>query len=284
MLEELLDLGEVPNGMGGTACRPAFARPGQGPSANGCSPKPGLARATVGDRPRRRGRPRAARRNSACATSACTAANLARASAMRRRRQLAHREPARLAGQRPDGPGGVRTGRAPGRWRRRRPTAPPAAPTMPVRSSYRTPGRGVLPAMADEPGGKVTPLGRVCCAIGVRVHPEPALDHCRIGAAEMHRYHRNRCVYRRRDAHPAQQSPHLDVSRARPGPRRQRCCRPGRPTAADDARNKGGEPDSIVQVANLVYAGVKSSHCFSDHFLSRPRRNRRSPPAGGSMR
>jgi hypothetical protein len=30
----------------------------------------------------------------------------------------------------------------------------------------------------------------------------------------------------------------------------------------------GGEPESVVQVANLVYAGVKSSHCFSDHFLS----------------
>lgn len=29
----------------------------------------------------------------------------------------------------------------------------------------------------------------------------------------------------------------------------------------------GGEPDGIVQVANLVYAGVKSSQCFSDHFL-----------------
>lgn len=36
---------------------------------------------------------------------------------------------------------------------------------------------------------------------------------------------------------------------------------------ADDGRNKGGEPDSIVQVANLVYAGIKSSHCFADHFL-----------------
>lgn len=32
-------------------------------------------------------------------------------------------------------------------------------------------------------------------------------------------------------------------------------------------RHLGGEPDSIVQVANLVYAGVKSSQCFSDHFL-----------------
>src|SRR5690242_11112534 len=29
----------------------------------------------------------------------------------------------------------------------------------------------------------------------------------------------------------------------------------------------GGEPDGIVQVANLVYAGTKSSKCFSDHFL-----------------
>jgi hypothetical protein len=34
-----------------------------------------------------------------------------------------------------------------------------------------------------------------------------------------------------------------------------------------DARQRGGEPDGIVQVANLVYAGVKSSQCFSDHFL-----------------
>jgi hypothetical protein len=33
------------------------------------------------------------------------------------------------------------------------------------------------------------------------------------------------------------------------------------------AKHLGGEPESIVQVANLVYAGVKSSHCFSDHFL-----------------
>jgi hypothetical protein len=38
---------------------------------------------------------------------------------------------------------------------------------------------------------------------------------------------------------------------------------------AADAKNVGGEPDSVVQVANLVYAGVKSSHCFSDHFLIR---------------
>ena len=34
-----------------------------------------------------------------------------------------------------------------------------------------------------------------------------------------------------------------------------------------DARQSGGEPDGVVQVANLVYAGTKSSRCFSDHFL-----------------
>jgi len=34
-----------------------------------------------------------------------------------------------------------------------------------------------------------------------------------------------------------------------------------------DPKQVGGEPDSIVQVANLVYAGTKSSECFSDHFL-----------------
>jgi hypothetical protein len=39
-----------------------------------------------------------------------------------------------------------------------------------------------------------------------------------------------------------------------------------------EAQHLGGEPESIVQVANLVYAGIKSSHCFSDHFLSRAER------------
>jgi hypothetical protein len=34
-----------------------------------------------------------------------------------------------------------------------------------------------------------------------------------------------------------------------------------------DPKQTGGEPDSVVQVANLVYAGVKSSQCFADHFL-----------------
>ena len=49
------------------------------------------------------------------------------------------------------------------------------------------------------------------------------------------------------------------------------------PPAVESTRNSlpmvpepkqvGGEPQSVVQVANLIYAGVKSSHCFSDHFL-----------------
>lgn len=36
-----------------------------------------------------------------------------------------------------------------------------------------------------------------------------------------------------------------------------------------EPRLSGGEAEGIVQVANLVYAGVKSSHCFSDHFLAK---------------
>jgi hypothetical protein len=34
-----------------------------------------------------------------------------------------------------------------------------------------------------------------------------------------------------------------------------------------DPEQVGGEDASIVQVANLIYARVKSSKCFSDHFL-----------------
>lgn len=39
-----------------------------------------------------------------------------------------------------------------------------------------------------------------------------------------------------------------------------------KPTVAivPDATEQG-EPASIVQIANLVYAGTKSSQCFSDH-------------------
>lgn len=36
-----------------------------------------------------------------------------------------------------------------------------------------------------------------------------------------------------------------------------------------DPVHVGGEIDSVVQVANLVYAGSKSSECFADHFLIR---------------
>ncbi len=39
------------------------------------------------------------------------------------------------------------------------------------------------------------------------------------------------------------------------------------PTTAAEAKNVGGEPQGIVHVANLIYAGFKSSKCFSDHFL-----------------
>lgn len=41
----------------------------------------------------------------------------------------------------------------------------------------------------------------------------------------------------------------------------------GKSSSVPDARQSGGEPDGIIQVANLVYAGSKSSRCFSDHFL-----------------
>ncbi|MEX2216040.1 MAG: DUF4159 domain-containing protein [Phycisphaeraceae bacterium] len=34
-----------------------------------------------------------------------------------------------------------------------------------------------------------------------------------------------------------------------------------------EPHQSGGESESVVQVANLVYAGTKSSKCFSDHFL-----------------
>jgi hypothetical protein len=44
-------------------------------------------------------------------------------------------------------------------------------------------------------------------------------------------------------------------------------------TTATDSKHVGGEPESIVQVANLIYAGVKSSHCFSDHFLLRAQKD-----------
>ena len=40
-----------------------------------------------------------------------------------------------------------------------------------------------------------------------------------------------------------------------------------------EPKDAGGETDSVVQVANLVYAGTKSSTCFSDHFLVQAERD-----------
>jgi Domain of unknown function (DUF4159) len=36
-----------------------------------------------------------------------------------------------------------------------------------------------------------------------------------------------------------------------------------------EPKQSGGEPDGVVQIANPIYAGVKSSQCFSDHFLEK---------------
>jgi hypothetical protein len=36
-----------------------------------------------------------------------------------------------------------------------------------------------------------------------------------------------------------------------------------------DPTSQGGESQSVVQVANLIYAGTKTSECFADHFLRR---------------
>src|SRR5262249_7627723 len=54
--------------------------------------------------------------------------------------------------------------------------------------------------------------------------------------------------------------------RAREGPDARADSSGGMPSVPDP-KQLGGEPDGVVQIANLIYAGVKSSHCFSDHFL-----------------
>jgi len=41
------------------------------------------------------------------------------------------------------------------------------------------------------------------------------------------------------------------------------------PGVVADPASQGGEAASVVQVANLIYAGTKTSECFSDHFLQR---------------
>lgn len=43
--------------------------------------------------------------------------------------------------------------------------------------------------------------------------------------------------------------------------------KPVEASVVPDSDQAGGEAEGIVQVANLVYAGVQSSRCFSDHFL-----------------
>src|SRR5258706_4912714 len=37
--------------------------------------------------------------------------------------------------------------------------------------------------------------------------------------------------------------------------------------APAESKQAGGESEGIVQVANLIYAGTKTSKCFADHFL-----------------
>src|SRR5689334_11145203 len=44
--------------------------------------------------------------------------------------------------------------------------------------------------------------------------------------------------------------------------------KPAAPQLVPEPKQVGGEPDGVVQVANLVYAGTKTSTCFSDHFLA----------------
>lgn len=41
------------------------------------------------------------------------------------------------------------------------------------------------------------------------------------------------------------------------------------PNVVAEPASAGGEAKSIVQVANLIYAGTKTSECFADHFLRR---------------
>ena len=59
----------------------------------------------------------------------------------------------------------------------------------------------------------------------------------------------------------------LGAEPAKPKPAEPAKPSPPAKTVVPDPRQTGGEPDGVVQVANLVYAGTKSSRCFSDHFL-----------------
>ncbi len=48
---------------------------------------------------------------------------------------------------------------------------------------------------------------------------------------------------------------------------------PPKATVVSDPSQVGGESDSLVQIAHLVYARDKSSECFADHFLARAERD-----------
>jgi len=50
-------------------------------------------------------------------------------------------------------------------------------------------------------------------------------------------------------------------------PEQPRPAQPKADSAGAEPKQAGGESEGIVQVANLVYAGTKTSKCFSDHFL-----------------
>lgn len=51
------------------------------------------------------------------------------------------------------------------------------------------------------------------------------------------------------------------------GQRRAHATNEAKPKPPEEPKQVGGEPAGVVQVANLIYAGTKSSTCFSDHFL-----------------
>ena len=71
----------------------------------------------------------------------------------------------------------------------------------------------------------------------------------------------------KREKAAAENSSKLKIARTAPPVEIKRASNGNSLPMVPEPKQRGGEPESIVQVANLVYAGVKSSHCFSDHFL-----------------
>jgi hypothetical protein len=47
---------------------------------------------------------------------------------------------------------------------------------------------------------------------------------------------------------------------------------PRAPVVIPEPKQAGGEAESIVRVGNLIYAGTKTSKCFSEHFLAQAER------------